>query len=86
MSDDQYRSVADHNLMEYPCGLKAGDKLELLRRIEVQDHDGNAILSKRPFKFPRIDAPLVNLNGTGLILEWVVTVDSPPRIRVLGHA
>lgn len=42
MSDDQYRPMPDHHLMEYPCGLKEGDKLELLRRIEVQDHEGNA--------------------------------------------
>ena len=37
-------------------------------------------------QIPRIDAPIVNLNCTGLILEWVVTVDSHPRIRVLGNA
>lgn len=27
--------------MEYPCGLKAGNTLELLRRIQFQDHDGS---------------------------------------------
>ena len=42
MSDDVYRLVTKYNLMVYPCGLKAGDELELLRRIEVQNHDGSA--------------------------------------------
>ena len=38
------------------------------------------------FKIPRIDAPIVNLNVYWVDPEWVVTVDSHPRIRVLGNA
>ena len=40
MSADTYKLVTVYNLMEYPCGLKVGDELELLRRLEIQDHDG----------------------------------------------
>jgi len=34
--------------MEYPCGLKAGDELELLRRLEIEDHDGRVTKHHEP--------------------------------------
>ena len=43
MTDDEYRAVDpdDHTLNEYPCGVRAGDRLALKKNLELQDHAGN---------------------------------------------
>lgn len=37
--NDKYIPV-EHDLMEYPCGLKADEKDRLIKEIIVQDHRG----------------------------------------------
>jgi hypothetical protein len=39
MSDDEYRS-AEHGLLNYACGLRAGDRLRLKIALTVEDHEG----------------------------------------------
>ncbi len=39
MSDDEYRGT-EHGLLDYPCGLHAGDRLRLKITLTVKDHEG----------------------------------------------
>ena len=39
MSDDEYR-VVEHDMLDYPCGLRAGDRLRLKKLLIVEDHEG----------------------------------------------
>jgi hypothetical protein len=39
LKGDVYRAV-EHDLLVYPCGLKAGDRLRLARVLEICDHRG----------------------------------------------
>ncbi len=41
-SGDQYRAVssAEHTLMQYPCGVGAGDLLRIKQDLDLLDHDG----------------------------------------------
>jgi|GEM_PF-3079168 len=78
------------NIEQLVKGKRLISTREVLKELESREVEdfilGWAKSRKDLFPIPRIDAPIVNLNCTGLILEWVVTVDSHPRIRVLGHA
>ena len=38
MSFDDYRLVSSYNLKEYPCGIRAGNRLRLREQIRVKDH------------------------------------------------
>ena len=37
MSDDEYRRL-DHDLHDYSCGLRAGERLKLKMSLPVEDH------------------------------------------------
>jgi len=41
MPEVEYRAVpfSEHTLVEYPCGLKAGDRLQLKRDLVIRDHE-----------------------------------------------
>jgi hypothetical protein len=42
VSDDEYlaASASEHTLDEYPCGVRAGERLRLKRDLELLDHEG----------------------------------------------
>ncbi len=41
MSNDKFKLVNEYKLQEYPCGLRAGDKLKLKQNLEITDYEGN---------------------------------------------
>lgn len=38
--EDEYLPITDFSLREYRCGLKAGDRVRLIKDIELQDEHG----------------------------------------------
>ena len=42
-SEDEYIPITEFNIMEYQCGLKAGDRVELIVDFPVYEEDGSEV-------------------------------------------